>query len=308
MEANIVTQVVLPLCLFIIMAGMGMSLVLSDFSRVLLYPKAVIIGLCGQLLLLPVCGFLIAAFFVSDPVLALGIMLLSVCPGGTTSNLVTHLAKGDLALSITLTAVSSLFTFISIPLVMALAFEYFSNEQMHFKLPVMQTIGGLFLVTILPVSIGMAIRNFKPQLALKLEKHLNRFAMVFLVVLVLGIGIQQHKVLIEALQHVGPSVFMLNVISMMIGFMLARWFKLNIAQTTSISLEIGIQNSTLAMLIATTLLQSPEMALPPAIYSMVMFLTGGFVMVLGIRRKETPEEKARNEQANASLHGSSVNS
>jgi BASS family bile acid:Na+ symporter len=290
MESGVLTQVILPLCLFIIMVGMGMSLVLADFSRVLLYPKAVILGLIGQLLILPLCGFFIAAFFVSDPVLALGIMLLAVCPGGTTSNMVTHLAKGDLALSITLTAVSSLFTFISIPLVMAFAFDYFSNETTHFELPILQTIGGLFLITLLPVSIGMLIRHFKQTFSVRMEPYLNRFAMVFLVVLIIGVGAKQHQVLIPALQQVGPSVFMLNVITMMIGFLIARRFRLSSAQTTSISLEVGIQNSTLAMLIATTLLHSPEMALPAAIYSLVMYITGGFVVGLRYRSRSSDDE------------------
>ena len=287
MEASVLTQVILPLCLFIIMVGMGLSLVVADFSRVLLYPKAVILGLIGQLLVLPLCGFLIAAFFVSDPVLSLGIMLLAVCPGGTTSNMVTHLAKGDLALSITLTAVSSLMTFVSIPLIMAFAFEYFANEASHFELPVLQTIGSLFLITLLPVSLGMLIRHLKPGFAMKAEKHLNRFAMIFLVVLVIGVGAKQHEVLIPALQHVGPSVFMLNIATMMSGFVIARRFRLNTAQTTSISLEIGIQNSTLAILIATTLLNSPDMALPSAIYSIVMFLSAGFVIGLRSRSSNT---------------------
>lgn len=286
MEASVVTQVVLPFCLFIIMTGMGMSLVIADFSRVLLYPKAVILGLVGQLLILPLCGLFIASFFVSDPVLALGIMLLAVCPGGTTSNMITHLAKGDLALSITLTAVSSVCTFVSIPLVMAFAFEYFSNETTHFELPVLQTIGGLFLITLLPVSLGMAIRHWKQAFAVRAEAYLNRFAMVFLLVLVVGVGVKQHQVLIPALQQVGPSVFMLNVLTMMIGFVIARRFRLNAAQTTSISLEIGIQNSALAMLIATSLLNSPDMALPPAIYTLVMYITGGFVIALRYRKQD----------------------
>lgn len=299
METSVLTQVILPLCLFIIMLGMGMSLVLTDFSRVLLYPKAVVLGLVGQLLILPLCGFLIAAFFVNDPILSLGIMLLAVCPGGTTSNMVTHLAKGDLALSITLTAVSSLFTFISIPLVMSFAFEYFSSEATHFELPVMQTMGGLFLITLLPVSLGMMIRHFKKPFAIKMEPYLNRFAMIFLVVLIVGVGVKQHDVLVSALQQMGPSVFMLNVITMMIGFLLARRFKLNTEQTTSVSLEIGIQNSTLAMLIATSLLNSPEMALPAAVYSLVMYITGAFVIGLRHRSSNAGNANSGDERTEA---------
>lgn len=287
MESGLLTQVVLPLCLFIIMMGMGFSLVPADFGRVLIYPKAVILGLLGQLLVLPVFGFFIAAFLVEDPALAVGVMLLAACPGGTTSNMVTHLAKGDLALSITLTAVSSLFTFVTIPLILGFSLDYFYASDEIIDLPVLRTMGTLFLITLLPVSVGMLIRHYATRFALRLEPYLNQFALIFLVFLIISVCIQQREILGAAIQTAGPATLLLNVSTMVFGYWLARTYRLNTAQTTSISLEIGIQNSALAMLIATTLLDNPTMALPPGIYSLVMYLTGGFVVGLRHRQRTT---------------------
>lgn len=275
----------MPLCLFIIMTGMGFSLVPADFARVLVYPRAVVLGLLGQLILLPLCGFLIAAFLVQDPALAVGIMLLAACPGGTTSNMVTHLAKGDLALSITLTAVSSLFTFISIPLVLGLSLDYFLAGGTQPELPVLRTMATLFAITLLPVSLGMLIRQYASGFAIRMEPYLNRFALLFLVFLIVSVCVQQREILASAILSAGPATLLLNVLTMMLGYFLSRRLRLDPEQTTSITLEIGIQNSALAMLIATTLLENPAMALPPGIYSLVMYLTGGFVVGLRIRHR-----------------------
>lgn len=289
METGLLTQVVLPLCLFIIMMGMGFSLVPADFGRVLVYPKAVILGLLGQLVVLPITGFGIAVFLVEDPALAVGIMLLAACPGGTTSNMVTHLAKGDLALSITLTAVSSLFTFVTIPFILSFSLDYFYASGQVIDLPVLRTMGTLFLITLLPVSVGMLIRHYATGFALRLEPHLNRFALVFLVFLVISVCVQQREILGDALWAAGPATLFLNISTMLFGYYLARAYRLNAEQTTSISLEIGIQNSALAMLIATTLLDNSAMALPPGIYSLVMYLTGGFVV--GLRHRQRTASK-----------------
>lgn len=296
MESGLLTQIVMPLCLFIIMMGMGLSLVPADFRRVLIYPKAVVLGLSGQLLLLPVFGFLIATFLVDDPALAVGVMLLAACPGGTTSNMVTHLAKGDLALSITLTAVSSLITFITIPIILSFSLNYFYASEETINLPMLQTMGTLFLITLLPVSLGMLVRHNATRFALRLEPYLNRFALLFLVFLIISVCIQQREILGNAIQSAGPATLFLNISTMVFGYCLARAHRLNAEQTTSITLEIGIQNSALAMLIATTLLDNPAIALPPGIYSLVMYITGGFV--IGLRHRQGATSKIVLEAAN----------
>ncbi len=296
MEASILSQVVLPLCLFIIMFGMGLSLVIADFTRVLVYPKAVLIGIVGQMLVLPLCGFLIAWWLMDIPALAIGILLLAACPGGTTSNLVTHLAKGDLALSISLTAVSSLLTMLSIPLIIGIGLAFFSGASDTIDFPLGQTILTLFALTLLPVSLGMLFRNYYAAIARKLEQPINIFSIAFLVFLVIGISFEQRDILGDAIKQTGPAVLLLNLVTMFLGFLSARAAGLNAQQITTVSIEIGIQNSTLAMLIATTVLQDPAIAIPAAVYSLVMYITGG-VLVLSRRQKRFTPALAKSTSA-----------
>lgn len=284
MQASILTQTILPLCLFIIMFGMGLSLVMNDFNRLFKAPKAILLGLTGQLILLPICGFLVATLLVDYPILATGIMLLAACPGGTTSNLVTHLARGDLALSISLTEFSSRLALLTIPLIVGFSIEYFLTQEGAIKLDVTKTISTLFVITLLPVSLGMMIRRSFLKFALVLEPKIKSLSTVFLILLVFGIAYQQRDTLAEAIISSGPATLSLNLISMFVGFYLARLFKLNKPQTASITIEIGLQNSALAMLVATSILESTFMAVPAAVYSVVMYLTGGIIIAVSLKK------------------------
>lgn len=279
------TQAVLPACLFIIMFGMGLSLTKKDFYQVAKFPKAVLIGTVGQMLVLPVVGFAIAYFFMPDAALAVGLVLLAACPGGTTSNLVTHMAKGDLALSISLTAISSILTLVSIPIIVGLALLTFSNLETQVELPVTKMVGALLLLTLIPVSLGMWVRSFKPNQALGWSKHIGRFSTVFLLALIVFVAVSEYKTLDEHIMNAGPATLALNIIMMVTAWLVARMAKLNEAQSTSITIEIGIQNSTLAMLIATAFLSSPAMAIPAAVYSVIMFASSAVLIYL--RHPET---------------------
>lgn len=286
MNSSFLTQILLPLSLFIIMMGMGLSLQLKDFKRVVVFPKAVLLGTIGQLIVLPLLGFVVAYFMASSALIAVGIMLIAACPGGTSSNLITHLAKGDTALSITLTAISSLVTVITIPLIVAFSMDYFLADAQQFELPVLKTIVTLIMITLLPVSLGMLIRHFAADFAIRQEPRVNVFSGLFLVFLVVAIVVQQWQEVKAGFATTGLSTLTLNVSSMILGYVVAKLFLLNDRQSTSITIEIGVQNGTMAILIATTLLNSPTLAIPAAIYSLAMFTTS-IVLIISQRYKSS---------------------
>ncbi|MCC5879791.1 MAG: bile acid:sodium symporter family protein [Idiomarina sp.] len=275
MTSSIFSQLILPISLFIIMFGMGLSLQLNDFARVVKFPKAVAIGLVGQMVLLPAVGFVIAAWFLDMPALAVGLVLLAACPGGTTSNLIAYHARGDLALSVTLTAITSVLTIISIPIVVGLALAAFKDTVVPIELPIARMMLTLFLITLLPIALGMLLRNRTAALAQKLEPKISAFGAIFLGLLIIIILSEQGDSLPGQILSAGPTALLLNVVMMIVGSLMAIWFNLNDRQRASITVEVGIQNSTLAILIASTVLNNGTIALPAAMYSLAMYLTGG---------------------------------
>jgi BASS family bile acid:Na+ symporter len=279
MESSIITELFLPGALAIIMLGLGLSLVTGDFKRIFTYPKAVTIGLLNQLVLLPLIGFGLIYIFELSPVYAVGVVLISACPGGPTSNLLTFLAKGDAALSISLTAFSSLITIITIPFIVNLALEMQFGEGEYIALPVLQTILQIMVITIIPVSIGMLIKSRAPKTALKFEKSVKIASAILLAVIILGAILKQKEDIIPAFKELGLVILLLNIVTLGLGFFVAKLLGLNYRQASTISIESGIQNGTLAIAIAAgaTLLNNPQMAIPPAVYSILMFFTGGFI-------------------------------
>lgn len=273
-----VNSKVIPISIFLIMMGMGLSLVTNDFKRVVKYPKAVAIGLTNQLLFLPLVGFALAVFMSLEPEYAVGVMLLVLCPGGTTSNLFTYLAKGDVALSVTMTAIASVITVFTIPIVLSFSLVYFMGAGSEFQLPVAKTMISLIALTILPVSIGMLIKNYKPNFADKAQVMVSRFGVIFLSFLVLFLSYVQRDIIVEALIATGPVSLILNVSTMALGYYTSKWFGLNPEQRRSITMEVGLQNSTLSMFMALTLLANYKMSLTPAIYTLIMFLTAGIMV------------------------------
>ncbi|MGP4716202.1 bile acid:sodium symporter family protein [Psychrobacter sp. T6-6] len=273
-----VNSKVIPISIFLIMMGMGLSLVTNDFKRVVKYPKAVGIGLTNQLIFLPLVGFALAASMSLEPEYAVGVMLLVLCPGGTTSNLFTYLAKGDVALSVTMTAIASVITVFTIPIVLSFSLVYFMGAGSEFQLPVAKTMISLIALTILPVSIGMLIKKYKPNFADRAQVMVSRFGVIFLSFLVLFLSYVQRDIIVEALIATGPVSLILNVSTMALGYYTSKWFGLNPEQRRSITMEVGLQNSTLSMFMALTLLANYKMSLTPAIYTLIMFLTAGIMV------------------------------
>ena len=275
---TLVNTVVIPVCLFLIMMGMGLTLITNDFKRVLKYPKAVGIGLTNQLILLPIIGFALANIMPLRPEYAVGVMLLVLCPGGTTSNLFTYLAKGDVALSVTMTAIASVITVFTIPIVLSFSLIYFMGSGSEFELPVVKTVLTLVLLTIVPISIGMLIKRYAPKVADRSQVFVSRFGVIFLTFLVLFLGYVQRDIIVDAFIATGPISVLLNLSTMALGYYSSKWFGLNLAQRTSVTLEVGLQNSTLSIFMALTLLSNYDMSMMPAIYTLVMFLTAGILV------------------------------
>lgn len=274
MQSSLFTAVLLPLALAIVMLGMGLSLVPEDFKRITRYPKAVAVGTFCQILLLPLIGALIALIVPMQPEIAVGLIVLAVCPGGPSSNLVTYLAKGDVALSVTLTAVSSTITVFTIPLLTNLALQYFLGKGAAIALPIGSTIIQIFLITLLPIAIGMAIRHQFPYTARRLEKQMSRLAVGLLALIIVLLLVREGSKLPGFLVQVGIGVVLLNLLAMLAGFHAGRLFRLPLDQQLCIAIEVGIQNGTLAIAITAGLLNNPDMAVPAAVYSLLMYITG----------------------------------
>lgn len=286
-----VSTIILASSLIIIMLGMGLSLVIDDFKRIIVYPKAIIVGLTNQLIILPIIGFTIAVLFPLQPEIAIGIMILAACPGGPTSNLITNLAKGDIALSVTLTAISSFITILSIPFIINFAITYFSNEGQIIKLDVVATIAQIFVITVIPVSIGMIIRKYKESFALKMAEPVRKASGIVIALVIIGIVIKERANFVSYFQQAGVVALVLNVATMVVGYYSSRLFKITNKQAVSISIESGIQNGTLAISIAVILLGNTAFAIAPAIYSLLMFFTGGVAVYFGIKKSKMADGK-----------------
>jgi bile acid:Na+ symporter, BASS family len=287
MEASILTQLFLPLALAVIMFGMGLSLRFSDFRRILIYPKAVTIGLINQIVLLPLVAFGLIKVFGLQTELAVGLMILAACPGGATSNLITHLAKGDSALSITLTAFSSLITVLTIPFIVNFAILYFIPSGEEQQLNVFGTVVSVIFITIIPVAIGMMVLKKAPQLAHKWDAPFRKISAIFFVVILLAAILKERENLIEYFAEAGPVALALNLATLGLGYFSGKILGLSKKQSATIAIESGIQNGTLGITVAATLLMNSTMTIPSAIYGLLMFGTAGLIIFLGSRKGVT---------------------
>lgn len=282
MQANVLTEIFLPVALGIIMLGMGLALTLEDFKRVALFPRATFVGLFCQLIVLPLVAFAMLQVLSLPPELAVGVMLLSFCPGGATSNLLSNLARADVALSITLTAISSMITVFTIPYFVNLSMEYFIGEGKYVELPVLKTMLQIVVITIIPVSIGMLIRWKFPEGARRSEKPVKIASAVFITLVILGAILKEKDNIAGYFVQVGVITLLINVIILAGGYLMGKLFRLSHPQRAAVSIESGIQNGTLAIAIATSslLLNNSQMSIPAAVYSLIMFATGGVAVYL----------------------------
>lgn len=277
--AAIISKIFLPISLAIIMLGMGMTLVPNDFKNIFKFPKAILIGLTNQLILLPIIGFMLAILFDLDPVMAVGLMILASCPGGPTSNLITQVCKGNIALSVTLTALASFISILIIPFILSFALGYFGTATgVTITLPIVETILQIMVITVIPIVLGMLIRRYKENFAKRMEKPMRIGSTVIFILVFIAVIAASSDKLEKGMEAAGFVTLLLNIITMSLGYFTAKLFKLNKENAISITIESGIQNGTLALVIAASVLDNPEMGIPIGAYSIWMFVTGGILM------------------------------
>ena len=273
LNIELIFTTLVPVMLFIMMMGMGLSLTLADLWRIVKYPKAALIGLVGQLLFLPLLAFGLANLLAVPPAIAAGGMLLAACPGGVTSNGYVFVSRGDVSLSVTLTAITSLLTIVTIPLIAWLAMQYYYGDSEYLDLPVLNIVGRLVLITALPVSLGMVIRHYAPIFADVAVEKVRQLSLALLIVIIVGATLGSWHTVRDHFLEAGLLAVCLNVIAMVSGWSVARFARLPAPQVISITYEIGVQNLSLAVMVAISILQKPELAILAVVYALIMKIT-----------------------------------
>lgn len=284
-------QIGLPVALVLIMIGVGLSLTPIDFKRVFQQPRAFLVGAFCQMILLPVAAMMIIAASGLTGELAIGLFILALCPGGVTSNLYSLIAKADVGLSVSLTAVIGFITPFTIPLLGSWAINYYSSEGALFHLPIIATWMKLIAVTIIPVLIGMAIRQKWETFALKAEPFVTKFSAITLALVILSIIVDLGDQFTEYMILTGPAALTLNITTMLLGYFTGKWLVHREAQARTICLEVGVQNGTLALLVTTGILHSSTMSIGPSIYSLLMFVTAS-LFTAWVLRKDKAESSS----------------
>lgn len=282
MESNIIVQL-LPLALAVVMMGLGLELSLKDFARVAQHPKAVIIALVCQLVVLTGLAFVITQVLNLSPLLALGMMLLAASPGGATANLYSYLFRGDVALNITLTAINSILAAFTLPLIVNWASRYFLNSDEQLGLQFSKVL-QVFAIVIVPVAIGMIIRRYAPNFAHRMDKPVRIFSIVLLVLVIFAALFKEKANLMSYLVEVGIATSVFCILSLCVGYFVPRFFGISEAQARASAFEIGIHNGTLALTIALSLMNNMTVAIPAAVYSIIMFIFAaifGFIISRG---------------------------
>ncbi len=268
-----VTSVVLPLALAIIMFTLGLGLKVEDFKRIFVYPRGVSIGMVNLVLVSPLLAFVIADLFNLDPLLAMGLVLLGASPGGTLANMFTHLAKGETALSITMTGLSSVVAVVTIPLYLGLANSYFDVGSSLDDVNMLSVVLRTFLITVLPLSLGLWVRTRSPEKVERIRPGLTRASLVLFVLVVIGAVVSEFDLIQENFARVAAAALALNVVAMAFSFTASKLGRLSDRQATAIAIELGIHNATVAIVVAGMI--NDELMIPAAVYSAFMFMTGG---------------------------------
>lgn len=289
MSEELVTLVntrIVPLGLMAIMFSLGLSLTLADFARLLRRPRATAVGLTGQLLVLPLLAWSLALLFALPPAMAVGLIILAACPGGVTSNAVVFAARGDVALSVTLTACSSMATIVSTPLLIGLGLAWFYSEGQAPALDVGRTMATLLRLTILPVACGMLMRRASAAIADHLIVYLRPVS-VLILALVIGFSIVvSFDLLVENILVAGPVILMLNLLAMGSGLLLARRAHLRGDEALTLAIEVGVQNATMATFLSLSILNDWKLAIVPTLYGCIMLINASILVRL-FRRHRT---------------------
>ena len=278
MEASFFTQVLLPASLTLIMFGMGLSLTLDDFKRLMRTPKAVSLGLFGQMICLPLVAFALCVAFDVAPHIAIGIMLLAACPGGTSSNLLSHIGRANLALSVSLTAITTVLCVVTTPWLIKFSVDYFTILPKE-PFSLLKTSLSLLVITLIPILIGMSVRHYALRFAQRCEGLFRHISTLFLFTMIILISIDEQEMLLESFPNVFILTFGLNMLATVIGVALARIGNLSDNDAVTLGIEVGTQNATMSILISVSFLQHPEYAIASGVYGVTMYV-GAFILIM----------------------------
>ena len=269
---EVVTKIA-PIALALIMLALGLGLTVQDFLRVIKQPKDFLIGLICQLILLPIIAFLLLQIFKLPIEIALGVMIIAAAPGGVTSNVLTKFANGDVALSISLTAIISLISIISVPFIVFTSADLFQVSEISKEISMVGISIKMFLVVTLPVFLGMLIRKLATNFITSKTQLIQRISVILFIIVFAAIWIEEWMNIMNYIKQAGLITFLLNIIMMFVGYYVAKFVVAGVAQRKSISLECGLQNGTLAVFVASQLFSDIAYLIPTATYAIVMFIT-----------------------------------
>jgi bile acid:Na+ symporter, BASS family len=284
MDSPLLVSVLLPAAIAVIMWSLGMELTREDFRRVLTAPRGVAIGMLNLALISPLLALTMAELFELPPELAVGLVLLGASPGGMMANMLTHLARGDTALSVTMTAISSVGAMVTVPLFLGFASEHFDATEVG-DVGMLGIVLRVFAITIVPVTIGMELRRRRPEWVAAALPRVKRISLSLFAVVVVGAIVSEHDTVIENLAEVAGAALALNLVAMALSFTISKLARLDDRQATAIALELGIHNSALAIAVGASLLD--DLAIPAAVYSSFMLFTGGAFAWFMSRRNST---------------------
>ncbi|HIF9189682.1 bile acid:sodium symporter family protein [Photobacterium damselae] len=267
---HIVTQVLLPITLAIVMLGMGLGLKRADFSRVITQPKSSIIGLCLQIFMLPTLALVLIQLLPLSSTAAAGLFLVSLCPGGATSNLFSLIAKGDVALSITLTAVISLLSPFLLPLIFITYLDIHGSQLEQFQLPIDLAIKQLIAVTVLPISLGMIITKWLPKQSQLIQPMVKKLSTIAMLLIILALLITNQKIFDRFISIEGIAVLLLSSCSLFLAYFIAGKIKVSQQAQRTIAIEVGVQNAGTAMMVALSIMHQPQLAVVPLMYGLLM--------------------------------------
>ena len=279
---EIVTKIA-PIALALIMLALGLGLTGQDFLRVIKQPKDFIVGLICQLFLLPIIAFILIKIFNTPLELALGVMIIAAAPGGVTSNVLTKFANGDVALSVSLTAIISLISIISVPFIVYMSADLLEISNISKEISMIGISMKMFLVVTLPVLLGMVIRKFATNFITSKTQMIQRISIILFVIVFAAIWVEEWENIISYIAQAGAITLVLNIVMMIVGYYVAKFLASGVAQRKCISLECGLQNGTLAVFVASQLFSDITFLIPTAAYALIMFLTS-IIFVLLVRK------------------------
>ncbi|MCE3265318.1 MAG: Bile acid:sodium symporter [Solirubrobacterales bacterium] len=284
MEDSVFATVLLPIALAVIMFSLGMSLTVDDFRRVVVYPRGISIGILNLAILSPLLAFGIAELFDLKPAMAVGLVLLGASPGGTMANLLTHLARGDTALSISITGISSVASAITVPLFLSLSIDHFGAVGLEDDVSMLGVVARVLAITVVPLALGMRLRARRPSRIAEIQPRFQRIAFILFLGIVVGVVIAENERVFENLDAVLAAAVALNLAAMAISFTIARLARLDDRQSTAIAIELGVHNTALAIAVAATI--DTELTIPAAVYASFMFVSAGLFARLMYRRND----------------------